>query len=399
MSKKKTNIKIKKSKINLYSKRKNKTRQTIYLVITIVAACVLCVVGYGIGRPIVNYLNGRESSDTGSSNDSTVSGSESTVSSSEGQASSFTSSDVGTSQPEPTAKKTELFVLPTDATASIEALNSALAAAREAGYSAVLVTMKDNTGVLRYKSEIPRIKDTASINAGTLSARQIADVINKKGMTPAARISTLKDQIAPNLFGSYTFADGSTLWLDNSPEAGGKPWLNPFEKSTAEYIAELAEELSAAGFKDIVCANVMFPDFKGYDKDTWLKHLDLRNKEKRSIALWNVVDKAKAGAAKNGAKLWVEMSGANLIKSEKSGFDAELGHNPDRLKATPIIADYTASTEVSGVYDNAKTFAQNIKTASNGAELSVMVKGLKGAALADAEKAFKEAGLAISLEN
>lgn len=398
MSKKRTNIKIKKSKINIYNKRKNKTRQTVSLIVTIVAACVLCVVGYGIGRPIVNYLNGRGTqSGSESSDNSTVSEVGSTVVSTEGSVGT-SSTETVTSQPEPVEKKTELFALPADATVSVEALNSALAAAKDAGYTAVLVTMKDDTGVLKYKSEVSRIKNTASINAGTLSAGQIAELIGKMGMTPAARISTLKDQIAPSLFGSYTLANG-TLWLDNTAEAGGKLWLNPFDDATAEYIAELADELSAAGFKDIVCSNVMFPDFRGYDKDTWLKHLDLRNSEKRCTALWNVTDKAQAAAAKNGAKLWVEMSGDNLIKSEKSGYDAELGHNPDRLKTIPLIADYTASTDVSGVYENAKTFAEKIKTASNGAKLVVMVKGLKGAALADAERAFDEAGLAVCLDS
>lgn len=398
MSKKRTNIKIKKSKINIYNKRKNKTRQTVSLIVTIVAACVLCVVGYGIGRPIVNYFNGRGTqSGSESSDNSTVSEVGSSVVSTE-ESVGTSSTEVVTSQPEPVEKKTELFALPADATVSVEALNSALAAAKEAGYTAVLVTMKDDTGVLKYKSEVSRIKNTASINAGTLSAGQIAELIGKMGMTPAARISTLKDQIAPSLFGSYTLANG-TLWLDNTAEAGGKLWLNPFDDATAEYIAELVEELSAAGFKDIVCSNVMFPDFRGYDKDTWLKHLDLRNSEKRCTALWNVTDKAQAAAAKNGAKLWVEMSGDNLIKSEKSGYDAELGHNPDRLKTIPLIADYTASTDVSGVYENAKTFAEKIKTASNGAELVVMVKGLKGAALTDAERAFDEAGLAVCLDS
>ncbi len=395
MSKKKTNIKIKKSKFNLYNKRKSKTRQAVSLIITIVAACVLCVVGYGVGKPIVKYFNER-----GTQSDSESSGSEpGTSSGAENPNSSASGSVSETSEPEPTVTaKYGMYVLPADASASVEALNSALSAAKETNCAAVLVTLKDDTGVLRYKSDIPRIKNTAGINAGALSAQQICELIKKAGLTPAARISTLKDSTAPGSFGSYTFEDGM-LWLDDAADRGGKLWLNPFEEASGDYIAEIVGELSAAGFKEIVCTNVMYPNFHGVDKDTWLVRYDLRNKEKRCNTLWSFMDKVKAKAAETGAKLWVEMSGANLINPEKSCLDSELGFDPERLKTIPIIAEYTASSEISGVYADAKTFAEKVKTASNGAELAVLVKGLKGSALADAEKAFNEAGLTVFIEN
>ncbi len=394
MSKKKTNIKIKKSKFNLYNKRKSKTRQAVSLIITIVAACVLCVVGYGVGKPIIKYFNER-----GTQSDSESSNSETSSSSgTEPPNSSVQSSVSETSEPVPAAAKYGMYVLPADASASVEALNSALSAAKETECTTALVTLKDDAGVLRYKSEIPRIKSIASINAGALSAQQICELIKKAGLTPAARISTLKDAAAAPLAGCYTFEDG-TRWLDDAADRGGKMWLNPFEKDSGDYIAEVVGELSAAGFKEIVCTNVMYPNFHGIDKDTWLVRFDLRNKEKRCNALWSFMDKVKAKAAENDAKLWVEMSGANLINPDKSCLDSELGYNAERLKTIPIIAEYTAASEISNVYSDAKTFADNIKTASNGAELAVLVKGLNGAALANAEKAFQEAGLTVFIEN
>ena len=60
MKPKKTNIKIKRRKYNLYNKKKSKSRQVLSIVITIAAACVLGVVGYGVGKPIMNYLQNRE---------------------------------------------------------------------------------------------------------------------------------------------------------------------------------------------------------------------------------------------------------------------------------------------------------------------------------------------------
>lgn len=391
---KKTNIKIKKSKINIYNKRKNKTKRTVSLIVTIVLACVLAVVGYGVGMPIAKYLSDKKNGvNTSDPVDSAPSSVESTNS---GTTSSDTpvSSSGGTSEPEPAADITRMYVLPITATASTEALNSALAVAKEAGYSSAAVTLKDDTGALHYKSEIARIKDWQMINTGTLSAQQICDIINKSGLTPAARISTLKDRLATGLFGKFAFPDGG-MWLDNAADAGGKPWLSPFEEVSGTYIQEITEELSAAGFKHIICVDTKFPALHAVDYD-YLSHLPLADNEKRCEALWNVIDKANAGAAENGAKLWVEMSGKDLTAEDKNALDTELARNKEKLKNVAIIARYSAVADVSEVYSDAKTFAENVKSAANGAELVVMTdETLKGAALADAERAFGEAGLRV----
>lgn len=370
------------------------------LVVTIVLACVLAVVGYGVGVPIVNYINEKKTqtgSDSSTPDDSSPSGGESGNSTNTPPESSAPASSE-TQNPEPEPAENRMYVLPMTATASTEALNSALAVAKEAGYTSAAVTLKDDTGALLYKSDIPRIKDIAEINAGTLSAQQICDIIKKAGLSPAARISTLKDRNAPYFFGTFAFPNGA-MWLDNTVAAGGKPWLSPFEEASAAYIGELAEELSAAGFKDIICVDTRYPSYYPVDYD-YLSHLPLKDTQKRCEALWNVIDKAKAGAAKNGAKLWIEMSGENLLKDNKSSSDSELAYDKERLKNASVIVRYSAVADVSEVYSDAKAFAESIKTAANGAEVVVMVNSsLKGSALADAERAFAQAGLKLFAED
>lgn len=393
---KKTKIKVKRSKINIYNKRKNKTKRTVSLIVTIVLACVLAVVGYGVGVPIVNYMKEKKAQTDSSSNNSADSAPQSGEDANSGITSSAipVSSTGETSEPEPVEEDIRMYVLPITAAASTEALNSALAVAKEAGYNCAAVTLKDDTGVLHYKSEISRIKDWNKINTGTLSAQQICDIITKAGLTPAARIHTLKDITAPGLFGTYAFPDGG-MWLDNAPELGGKPWLSPFEEASGTYIGEITEELCAAGFKNIVCVDTRFPAFHLVDFD-YLSHLPLNDNAKRCEALWNVIDKAKAGASKNGAKLWVEMSGTNLLSDDKSSLDSELAFDKEKLKGVAIVARYTAIADVSKVYSDAKTFAENVKSAADGAELVVMTdETLKGSALADAQRAFTEAGLEV----
>ncbi len=385
MKKKKTNIKIKKSKINIYSNRKAKQKQTISLVITIVAACILAVVGYGVGKPIYNYFSGKNNPPITGDTSDTSSNSTGSSSGSSG------SSEPDTSTPVEVEKKSGSYILPIEAVASAETLGSALDEAKKMGFTSVAVTLKDDSGILRYKSEIPQIKNIANINAGELTAAEICDIIKKAGLNPVARVSTLKDYSTPTVLGSYTFESG-TRWLDDTAENGGKLWLSPFEQDTVDYFSALADELSGAGFKDIIYYNFMFPPFHGMDKDTWLKHLDLRNQEKRSAALWNIVDKSDESAKKNGCKLWIEITGENLLSEVKGYLDSELAIETEKLKSVSVLVTFKA--EGGNAYSDAKSFIEKAKAETNGAELAVL---LTGDASAQAQKAFEEAGLAVSL--
>ncbi len=394
MKQKKTSIKIKKSKYNLYSKKKSRSRQTLTIVLTIVAAVVLAVVGYGVGKPIVDYFQSQNNSsaDSPSVPDSVNSPEPSDMS-------NDLSSDIsGTSSGDPSNAQTpsdpvediKLYVLPVEATANSASLGSALAAAREAGYNTVAVTLKDENGYLYYKTDMDKVKKTLLVK-GTLTAAQISDQISKAGMTPAAKICMLKDRVTPMFFGGFTFANGGG-WLDDypPPEGNGKRWLSPFLTETVDYLADLTSELSAAGFEHIICYNIRYPAFHPIDTDTYLKHLPVSDKAKRLEALLNVVNSAKAAAEEHDAKLWVEMNGADLIKSDKYATDAELARNMEDLKGVGMIADYTVSgTE--GVYDSAAAFAKALRTAAGENNVVVMVKrGISGTASADIRRAFEE---------
>ena len=59
MPPKKTNIKIKHSKFNLYNKKKSKAQRFFKVLLTVVIVCGLGVLGYGLGKPLIKYLQER----------------------------------------------------------------------------------------------------------------------------------------------------------------------------------------------------------------------------------------------------------------------------------------------------------------------------------------------------
>ena len=394
---KKTSIKIKKSKHNLYNKKKNKQRQTLTLVLTIVIACVLGVVGYGIGKPIVNYFQTRGEQGSDSSDNSENSQSEVLSESSE---SSLSESSEPETPPKPAVEDIKLYVLPIEATSSSAALGSALAAAKEAGYDTVAVTLKDEEGHLFYKTTIERVRYDTIIGQGTLTAAQIADQIENAGLSSAARINVLKDRITPMYFGSYAFESG-IHWLDDypPPEGTGKRWLSPFESEAVNYLSNIAAELAEAGFDHVICANIRYPKFYQTDIDTYLAHLQLNDREKRLKALWELTDYLKTSVEGRGSKLWVELDGADIIKADTFGTSAELAANGDKLSGVGVIAEYSAAgTEE--IYESALAFADSFKKSVEGSDIAVLVKrGTSGTVSEDIRRAFEEKDLRLFIEN
>ncbi|MDE6732874.1 MAG: hypothetical protein K2J77_08370 [Oscillospiraceae bacterium] len=346
MAPKKTNIKIKKSKFNLYNKKKSKARRFLRVAITVVAVCALAVLGYGLGKPLMKYIKERNSGtpDTSALLSSIIGAGSSEMSA------IISSDDTSNAEPDPQTSG-KVYYLPENAALSEASLTAELAAAKRSGCEVVAVTLKNDDGNLLYKTSIAEVKDEAEIVTGTLAASRIATLIRNEGFVPAARISTLMDKTAGGIVkGNYRIVEdqGGGTWHDNRPEKGGKPWLSPFKSESAAYIGNITSELSAAGFKKIYCANTRFPAFFNVDITTNLKDLPLTEPDKRLSALWSVVNSAKTGAEKNGAELWLEISASAIVAENKNNTDAEIATDKTKIQGVKVIVVYDLVKNPSG---------------------------------------------------
>lgn len=451
MPPKKTNIKIKRSKFNLYNKKKSKTRRALTIIITVVAICGLGVLGYGLGKPLLKYIQEKENNVSSGDVSAIISSiidsvnAEMSSNGSETSGEAAVSTDNTSDTPPDTETIEKMYVLPDDAALNANSLKAALDDAKNSGCSVVAVTLKNTTGQLLYKTTIADVKDTDAVT-GTLSAAQIAAQISKEGFVPAVRINTLMDRLgAVYVKGNYRIAEsmGGGTWLDNRVENGGKVWMSPFNSESVNYISNITDELSKAGFKHIICVNTRYPSFYSSDITKYLSDLPLTDSAKRVAALWNIVDASKTAAEKNGASAWIEISGASLIAENNDCTDAELIADKEKLKTVNIAVIYdigavpasagsttsTASTTSSAAastptessaaetssdvsvsvranstnpsnansdYNTAKDFITKAKTALGGAEFAVRLPNtLTGVALENVTKAFTEAGIKI----
>lgn len=190
------------------------------------------------------------------------------------------------------------------------------------GYSAVVIPLKTTGGRVNYASSVSGASLSGAVSSD-VSIDDIVRVINEKGMTPIAQISTIADNIYPETYkkSAYQFDDGVTgEWLDNKADAGGKPWLSPFSDETISYLSDIVDEVTCAGIKNIICTDLYFPPFR--DKD--LGYIgDIVNPETRYKGLTNLVNTLDQTAASNGGKVMLSVSAADIINSSAEVFKPE----------------------------------------------------------------------------
>ena len=123
-------------------------------------------------------------------------------------------------------------------------------------------------------------------------------------MSPAVRLHAFKDALAPEADRDMAvhYYDTETYWLDNSPELGGKKWLNPYSDKAQEYILSLIEELCDMGFETVLLDSVQFPSGMALDKAGYGEAAKTVTK---SQLLSDFVKKAQQAAEAKGAQLIV----------------------------------------------------------------------------------------------
>jgi hypothetical protein len=124
--------------------------------------------------------------------------------------------------------------------------------------NAFVVDVKDDTGYLTYRSEVP-----TAIQVGANSQLRARDVrerlrrMRERGIYPIARIVVAKDPLlaAHKPGWAVHHVDGG-LWRDRLDFA----WVDAFNDSVWIYAAQLAAEAVRAGFAEVQYDYVRFPD-------------------------------------------------------------------------------------------------------------------------------------------
>lgn len=146
---------------------------------------------------------------------------------------------------------------------SNENIKKFLQEAKDNGYNTISIPIKTEDGIIHYKTNNKMAQQYGSIAEDAVDISIITKMVSEMELKSLFVVSTLKDPIAPHVKNNNSYAFSNMLdvnWLDNSPELGGKAWLNPYMENARIYLKDIAVEISNSGADYIVLSNVIFPE-------------------------------------------------------------------------------------------------------------------------------------------
>lgn len=381
----KNGFKVKRTRKNLYKRRKSTGRKIFEGVLFVIILGALVFIGYSVASPLLKFFGTDNQNSSAVSEPVWVPPESSDDDTSSDGTSTESSPQTTTEKPQddPTENKVLYATLvPDTALQSESALKKQLTTLKDSGYNTAVFTLKNTTGELLYKSTISTVKDNTDVNKGKLTAQQIVNACNDIGLTPIAAITTLYDRKTPYLFDNagYIISDGNWSWLDAAADNGGKPWTTPYSKDAVNYYASICAELAKAGFTDIELENTIFPNFQSYDYSLLSKDIQSADRSDKLAALAQAcAEKAKT----ENASATVEIKADELLTMNVSTYDgtAEVWSSKDKMKACRVLVTMDISLLGKNLQTSSdKTTAVNKSAAEGVKQVFTLVKKTIGEA-------------------
>lgn len=349
-------------KIKRYKNSMGTGTNTVYkvkrLVPVVAGILAIVLVGFLLGKPLLNMLTGAGKED--SSSQPTDTSSQVEISSKEDTTQS--SSDVS-SQPQtedvPDVHKTRVYFYVDTAVLSTDAgIDNVVAQMKNAGATHLVFDVKNPDGTVMYLSSnqyASQLKSDKAVDLKSLTAK-----LEQNGITPVARMYTFMDKLISNVERSTAvmYQGTDTRWLDSSAALGGKAWANPASQIMQGYITALTEEIMSLGVKEIIFAGFHTPTGYSLDKRDFGASMDQVLANMRS--LYHTLE-AKISAKGGRCSLQVEytavMADGNYSHyvvhpyqlGAKNIIITAKGNDTDVQQAVALLSTATSNEEISSV--------------------------------------------------
>ncbi|HEY7897553.1 MAG TPA: putative glycoside hydrolase [Gemmatimonadaceae bacterium] len=136
-----------------------------------------------------------------------------------------------------------------------------IALARRTEVNALVIDVKDDRGLVLYRSRVPLVGRIGADTNRPMSSQHLTAVLDSmrtSNIYPIARIVVAKDPLLAGQRLEWAIKrrkDGKP-WLDRN----GHPWLDPTQPAVWQYAIALAREAHAVGFSAVQFDYVRFPD-------------------------------------------------------------------------------------------------------------------------------------------
>lgn len=223
-----------------------------------------------------------------------------------------------------------------------QAFSQALQQAVEQGYDSILFDLKSQDGTVHYTIDYNEPVNARVTAEHPIDLQQTAQQILDAGLMPVASIYTFHDNIYPladNSASTY-YMDSDVLWVDDAPDKGGKPWIDPFTQSGQDYIRHIIDDAIEAGFQKIILQEVQFPE--GYSLDM-IDYGTYASDDKHAF-LAQYIEQMTAYAAQQGVELSAMFPSSRLLGANTAMYFGD----PAALVGERAVADLRIQSFGSG---------------------------------------------------
>jgi hypothetical protein len=143
------------------------------------------------------------------------------------------------------------------------ALEKFLKDTKAANCDTAVFVLKTAEGSVLYPSALEQAKKGDILKKNYAAAKDSVAAAHKAGLHVIVRISCFRDSTAPSVLPDAAVRysqDTRMLWLDDYPDKGGKPWLNPFSNEARDYLLAIIREAVAMKPDAVYLTGVQFPN-------------------------------------------------------------------------------------------------------------------------------------------
>ncbi len=323
-------------KIKHHKRIYRRSAGSIILRVLIIAAAVAVLFGLGwaLYAPVSSWIGQRQNQ-----NDLTVGTSEQTPEAPTQQAGEEIPAEAPPTQaPQTEPQETDIAsmtaYLPIETVAEPQQFEKALQSAADAGYDSIMFDLKTADGTVNYAISYDELTDARVTRQNPIDLNAVAEQIRQAGLIPVASIWTFRDNLYPsaNNAASTYYQDSDFLWVDNSPEKGGKPWINPFSQAGQDYIRKIVEDACAAGFQSIVLQGVQFPEGYALDMIDYGEHAS----EDKHAFLKTYLSQMTEYAAEKGVELMPMFSAPSMLGANNAMYFGDTSDLSPSLTAVDL---------------------------------------------------------------
>lgn len=223
-----------------------------------------------------------------------------------------------------------------------QAFSQALQQAVEQGYDSILFDLKSQDGTVHYTIDYNEPVNARVTAEHPIDLQQTAQQILDAGLMPVASIYTFHDNIYPLVDNSAStyYMDSDVLWVDDAPDKGGKPWIDPFTQSGQDYIRHIIDDAIEAGFQKIILQEVQFPEGYSLDMIDYGTHAS----DDKHAFLAQYIEQMTAYAAQQGVELSAMFPSSRLLGANTAMYFGD----PAALVGERAVADLRIQSFGSG---------------------------------------------------